>query len=150
MYKRILVPVDGSATANRGLKEALRLAKAHRARLCLLHVVEEFFVAQAGEAIAYAEEMFDALKASGRKVLARAQATARSRGARSSTVLVESIAQPVADVIVRQARRFKADLIVLGTHGRRGVRRMVLGSDAEQVLRRAPCPVLLVRASDRG
>lgn len=149
MYKRILVPVDGSPTANRGLKEALRLAKAHRARLCLLHVVEEFFVAQAGEAIVYAEEMFDALKASGRKVLARGQAAAKRSGVRASTVLVESIAQPVADVIVRQARRFRADLIVLGTHGRRGVRRMVLGSDAEQVLRRAAVPVLLVRGPGR-
>jgi nucleotide-binding universal stress UspA family protein len=146
MYKRILVPVDGSPTANRGLKEALRLAKAHRARLCLLHVVEEFFVAQAGEAIVYAEEMFDALKASGRKVLARAQAAAKKSGVPARTVLVESIAQPVADVIVRQARRFKADLIVLGTHGRRGVRRVVLGSDAEQVVRLAQAPVLLVRA----
>jgi nucleotide-binding universal stress UspA family protein len=52
----------------------------------------------------------------------------------------------VADVIVRQARRFGADLIVLGTHGRRGVRRVVLGSDAEQVVRLAQAPVLLVRA----
>jgi nucleotide-binding universal stress UspA family protein len=146
MYKRILVPVDGSATANRGLKEALRLAKAHRSRLCLLHVVEEYFIAQAGEAIAYADEMFDALRASGRKVLARAQAAAKKSGVPASTVLVESIAQPVAEVVARQARRFKADLIVLGTHGRRGVRRVVLGSDAEQVVRLAPTPVLLVRA----
>jgi nucleotide-binding universal stress UspA family protein len=146
MYKRILVPVDGSPTSGRGLKEALRLAKVHRARLCLLHVVEQYFVAQAGEAIVYAEDMFDALKAGGRKVLARAQATAKKAGVPAQSVLVESIAQPVADVIVRQARRFKADLIVLGTHGRRGVRRLVLGSDAEQVLRRSAVPVLLVRA----
>jgi nucleotide-binding universal stress UspA family protein len=147
MYKRILVPVDGSPTSGRGLKEALRLAKVHRARLCLLHVVEQYFVAQAGEAIVYAEDMFDALKAGGRKVLARAQATAKKAGVPAQSVLVESIAQPVADVIVRQARRFKADLIVLGTHGRRGVRRLVLGSDAEQVLRRSTLPVLLVRSA---
>jgi len=147
MYKRILVPVDGSATANRGLKEALRLAKAHRARLCLLHVVEEFFIAQAGEAVVYAEEMFDALRANGRKILTRAEAAARNRGVPARPVLVESIAQPVAEVIVRQARRWKADLIVLGTHGRRGLRRVVLGSDAEHVVRLTPVPVLLVRAA---
>jgi len=147
MYKRILVPVDGSGTANRGLKEALRLAKAHRARLCLIHVVEEFFIAQAGEAVVYAEEMFEALRASGRKVLNRAEAAARKNRVPARAVLVESISQPVAEVIVRQARRWKADLIVLGTHGRRGLRRVVLGSDAEHVVRLSPVPVLLVRGA---
>ena len=80
MYKRILVAVDGSGTANRGLKEALRLAKAHQARICLLHVVEEFFITQAGEAAMYAEQMFKTLRAEGRRILSRAQALARRQG----------------------------------------------------------------------
>ena len=63
------------------------------------------------------------------------------------SVLVESITRPVADVIVREARKWKADLIVIGTHGRRGLRRVVMGSDAEQVVRSAPAPVLLIRAA---
>jgi nucleotide-binding universal stress UspA family protein len=149
MYKRILVPVDGSATSTRGLEEALRLAKAHKARLWLLHVVEEFFITQAGEALVHAEEMFVTMRASGRKVLQRAVAAAQKQGVSARTVLVESIAQPVAQVIVREARRCKAELIVLGTHGRRGVRRVVMGSDAEQVVRTAPVPVLVVRAPGR-
>jgi nucleotide-binding universal stress UspA family protein len=52
----------------------------------------------------------------------------------------------VADIVTRQARRWKADLIVMGTHGRRGVNRMIMGSDAELVVRNAPMPVLLVRS----
>ncbi len=56
---------------------------------------------------------------------------------------------PVADVIVREARKWKADLIVIGTHGQRGMRRVVMGSDAEQVVRNAPAPVLLIRAAAR-
>ena len=62
-------------------------------------------------------------------------------------VLAENLAGRVADVIVRQARRQRADLLVLGTHGRRGLTRMVMGSDAELVVRYAPAPVLLVRAA---
>lgn len=149
MYKRILVPVDGSSTSKRGLTEALRLARAGKARLCLLHVVEEFFVTQAGEAIVYAEDIFSAMRASGKRVLASAEAAARKQGVRSRTVLVESTTRPVADVVIREARRWKADLIVLGTHGRRGVRRIVMGSDAEQIVRTTRVPVLLVRAAAR-
>ena len=55
----------------------------------------------------------------------------------------------MADVIVREAQKWKADLIVIGTHGRRGLRRVVMGSDAEQVVRNAPAPVLLIRAAAR-
>jgi nucleotide-binding universal stress UspA family protein len=150
MYRRILVPIDGSSTANRGLKEALRLAKIHKAQLCVLHVVEEFFITQAGEAIVHAEEMFEAMRAHGKRVLSRAQALAARHGVRTRVVLVESITNPVADVVTRQARRWHADLIVLGTHGRRGLRRVVLGSDAEQIVRTTPVPVLLVGPPGRG
>lgn len=149
MYKRILVPVDGSRYSRRGLREAIRLAKNQRARICLLHVVEEYFIAQTGEAVIFAEDMFKAMRTSGRKILSRAAESARKRGIRPRTVLVESIARPVADVIVREARKWKADLIVIGTHGRRGLRRVVMGSDAEQVVRNAPAPVLLIRAAAR-
>ena len=70
----------------------------------------------------------------------------RGRGIPVQTVMLETIAGPAADLIVRQAKRWRADLIVLGTHGRRGLRRLVLGSDAEQIVRTSPVPVLLVRA----
>ncbi len=146
MYKRIVVPVDGSATAARGLKEALRLARGHTVRLCLLHVVDETFVLQAGEAVAFSEETFRAMRAGGKRILARAEATARKAGLRPRALLVETMTRSVADVVVREARKWKADLIVIGTHGRRGMRRVVMGSDAEQIVRNSPVPVLLVRA----
>jgi nucleotide-binding universal stress UspA family protein len=150
MYKRILVPVDGSVTANRGLREALRLARGQKVQLCLLHVVEEFFIGEAGEAVVFAEDVFTALRASGKRTLARAEALVRKEGLRPRSVLIETMARPVADLVVREARKWKADLIVIGTHGRRGMRRVVMGSDAEQVVRTSPVPVLLVRATARG
>jgi len=149
MYKRILVPLDGSSTSKLGLQEALRFAKGQKASLCLLHVVDELFITQAGEGMVIADQIFERLRASGRKILAAGLAVARTRRVRARTVLVETMAGSVADVIVRQARTWKADLIVIGTHGRRGVRRVVMGSDAEQVLRNAPVPVLMVRGKRR-
>ena len=70
-----------------------------------------------------------------------------AQGVAVDAVLLESFAARVSDLVVEQALGWKADLIVIGTHGRRGVRRMLLGSDAEQILRQAPVPVLLVRAA---
>jgi len=150
MYKRILVPVDGSATSRRGLRAAIKLAKVQKARLAILNVVDLVPVYATPEApAAYDPGLIDALRAAGRKVLAVAEAEAKRGGVSAKTVLAENVAGRVADVIVRQARKARADLLVLGTHGRRGLSRMVMGSDAELVVRSAPAPVLLVRAGGR-
>jgi nucleotide-binding universal stress UspA family protein len=89
------------------------------------------------------------LRKGGTAILARAAAEAKKRGVNAKTVLAENIAGRVADVIVRAAKKQRADLLVLGTHGRRGLTRMVMGSDAELVVRYAPVPVLLVRGKGR-
>ena len=146
MFKRMLVPVDGSSTSNRGHDQAIRLARGSGATLYLLHVVDEHVLVQYSEAMAaVTEDYLDALRASGRKILARAQATVERQGVSCKAVLIENIVGSVADIIVDQAKKQRADVIVMGTHGRRGVRRLVLGSDAEGVVRNAPVPVLLVR-----
>jgi nucleotide-binding universal stress UspA family protein len=144
-YRKILVAVDGSAAATRGLREAVRLARAQRAQLCILHVVSDFDTYALMEGAGLGADLRVPLREAGRRVLARAQALAGREGVRSKGVLREVTGGPAADPIVREARRQKADLIVLGTHGRRGLRRLVMGSDAEQVLRTSPVPVLLVR-----
>jgi nucleotide-binding universal stress UspA family protein len=150
MYKRILVPVDGSATSKRGLAEAIKLARSGGARLRLLHVVDEVALIAGLPDAVYTQELFDTVRGSGKRVLARALAQAKTRGVRADSRLVENFSRRVADVIVREARKWRADLLVLGTHGRRGVTRMVMGSDAELVVRHAPAPVLLVRAGGRS
>ena len=147
MYKRIFVPVDGSSAANRGLKEATRIARQQGASLILFHAIDESFLAAAGDGMVLPDSLIPSLRDAGRKILARALAVARKHRVRARAVLSERIVGAVADSIIREARRFKADLIVMGTHGRRGVRRLVLGSDAEQVLRQTPVPVLLVRGA---
>ena len=149
MYQRILVPVDGSHTSTLGLQEAIRLALDQRARLRIVHVVDELLVAQNFEGYVNAGELIDSLEAAGKKALEKAAALARKHDLKAEATMFETVGGRVADVIIREARKWKADLIVMGTHGRRGLGRMVLGSDAEAVLRETRIPVLLVRAPER-
>jgi nucleotide-binding universal stress UspA family protein len=144
-YKKILAAVDGSKASSKGLREALRLAKREGARLVLLNVVNDFYAVVGMDGPAPVD-LLPMLRESGKRILARAEATARKAGIKPLMVMREIVGGPAADAIVREARKQRADVIVLGTHGRRGVRRLVMGSDAEQVVRTSPVPVLLVRA----
>jgi nucleotide-binding universal stress UspA family protein len=137
--------VDGSAAGTKGLREAMRLAKDTRAELVILHVVSEFYAYYTIEGAGLGTDVYDALRESGRRVLDKAEKLAKAQGLKAKPVMREIVGGAAADTIVREAKKQRADLIVLGTHGRRGVRRLVMGSDAEQVVRTAPVPVLLVR-----
>jgi nucleotide-binding universal stress UspA family protein len=155
MFRRILVPIDGSPTSNRSLEEAIALARDQSARLCLLHVVDELVVTQGFEGVAYIPESYmddfmDALREDGKKLLARAEARARRRRVKVETALLETVGHRVAELILKHAKKWRADVIVLGTHGRRGLSRLLMGSDAEMVVREAPVPVLLVRSPQRA
>jgi nucleotide-binding universal stress UspA family protein len=146
MYKRIFVPIDGSNASARGLKEALKLAKQDGARLRLLHVIDESVMAMTPEVGVV--DLSGTLIDEGKKLLEKASAQAARSGAKVDTVMPETFAGRVADVILDEARKWRADVIVMGTHGRRGITHMLLGSDAEAVVRGAPVPVLLVRSPE--
>ena len=150
MYERILVSIDGSPTSNRGLDEAAKLAQVCGAALRLIHIVTpipftvgyETFGRDTGLDIA-------AIKKAGQALLDVGKQRAMAAGAKNvETVLVERAAQRISEHIVEQAKAWDAQLIVIGTHGRRGVGRILLGSDAEQTMRIAPVPILLVRSPD--
>ena len=143
-YKRILVPVDGSPTAAMGMVEAIKLAKEGGGKLILLHVVEDYSALVGPEAGASIAPMLDGLRHAGQGVLGRIVRRVERAGIKPKGVLVESYGGRVADSIVEQATLLRADLIVMGTHGRRGVTRVLLGSDADVVVRYSPVPVLLV------
>jgi len=148
-YKRILVPVDGSTTAAKGMQAALRLARENRGKLILLHVVEEYSAFISPEAGASIGPILDAMRVAGKRKLERIVRAAAKAGVKPQSVLAENFGGRVADTIVREAKRLRADLIVMGTHGRRGVKRALLGSDAELVVRASRVPVLLIPASKR-
>ncbi len=152
MYRRILVPIDGSRTSMNGLKHAIALAKEQRARVTLLNVIDEAVLVTAmpdGAGAMMVPELIDSLKSEGMTALEKARQLVAAAGVESDAVQIASRGQPVSAVILRQAKRGKADLIVMGTHGRRGLNRLLLGSDAERVLREATVPVLLTRQQGR-
>ena len=145
MYEKILVPVDGSATSLTGLQEAIALARVMGSTIRLLHVVDEIsFMTSFESSMALTAEVFDTLKKTGQDVLQDAQNRVHTAGVPVEAELYESYAGRVSDLVITKAKEWGAQLIVLGTHGRRGVGRMLLGSDAEQVLRQSPVPAVVV------
>ena len=145
MYQRILVPVDGSEASKRGLQEAIKLAKAANARLQIVHVVNEPLLEAGFFGHEPYEQLSDFLRVSGAKILEEAKSAAREAGVEFGAELLQTIGGHVSPLVLDAARQVNADLIVMGTHGRRGVTRLLMGSDAEMVLRSSPVPILFVR-----
>lgn len=148
MYERILVPIDGSATARRGLDEAIALATRLGSKLQLLHVVDARLLISEVSVFAPPAQLLDDWRAAGEKLLAEAAEQARAGGVQAEGEVLCDPGLRVCDLILKAAQGPGIGLIVMGTHGRRGLRRLTLGSDAELVLRESPVPVLLVRSQE--
>ena len=142
--RRILHPTDFSRASGAAFARAVHMAKADRAQLLLVHVLAPPMPI-AGEGY-MASEVYDDLQTSARryaeKHLSGLQGKARKAGARTATLLLEGVAH---ERIIRAAKSKKADLIVIGTHGRTGLAKFFLGSIASRVVAGAACPVLTVR-----
>jgi len=147
MYERILVPVDGSDASHAGLNEAISMAGEHQGRLRLVHVVDDLITMPIYEGAIFAGELIEQLRKQGRKLLDDCVALCSKHGIAAEAVLLERVGGQAGSLIIEQAHEWPAELIVMGTHGRRGLKRIVLGSDAEYVVRHATMPVMLVRAA---
>ena len=141
-YRRIIVPVDGSPTSNKALVTALDIARDSDSRIRLVHSVDELAYLTGFEASA---DVLSLVRQSGQRVLSEAAEIAGSAGVPIETCLMDTPGRRLGETIADEAKQWGADLIVVGTHGRRGVERMLLGSGAEQILRQSPVPVLVVR-----
>lgn len=146
MYQRILVPVDGSSTSDSALREAIKLANDRKAELRIVHALEDFAPMWDVEVLNI-NDIREGLRQAGRRVLTKAEAVARDAGIKAETKLIETSppGARVASMIAAEAKAWPADLIVIGTHGRRGVDHLLMGSVAEGVVRQSPMPVLLIR-----
>ena len=150
MYQHILVALDGSNSSKRAFKEAVGIARLTKGVLHPIYVVDKtplFTYAGYYDPIT----LIEALRKDGTSVLEEAERTCAAADVNCRAELVESgsASDDVADVLLRHAEQIHADLLVMGTHGRRGVRRLVVGSVAERVLRFSRCPVFLVREEDK-
>lgn len=146
MYKHIMAAVDDSATSNRALQEAIGLARDQHAALRIVYVVDE--AALLGAAlVADPGASGETWREIGNEILKRAQNAARAAGVEADVQLLqtEDVEDRVAQAILKDARGWGADLLVAGTHGRGGLKHLLMGSVAEGIIRHAPVPVLLVR-----
>ena len=148
MYKRILVPIDGSGPSALGLAEAIVLAKNQGAALRLVHVVNELIIPGRIEIGWSVMQLIDRLRENGAAILKDGESLVRAAGVEVDTRLIEEVGNHAGRLLVQEAKDWHADLIAMGTHGRHGIRRAVMGSDAEFVVRHTPVPVLLVRSQE--
>jgi nucleotide-binding universal stress UspA family protein len=143
--RRILVPVDGSPTSSKALEAALGIAKESGAHVRLLHVVEATsFAAGVDSTGGYLVAIAEA----GKAILEHGLAAAQAAGVAAESELMDLCTMRIGEAVAQAASAWKADLVVVGTHGRHGVGRVLLGSGAEQIIRLAPVPVLVIRGSD--
>ena len=142
--RRIVHPTDFSPASGKAFKKAIELAKDNKAALTIVHVLPTLpLVADAYMAASAYDQMLTAQRRQAEKSMERTVQQARKAGVRVTGRVVDTGA--MADTIVRYAKRERADLIVMGTHGHGALAKIVLGSVAERVISRASCPVITVR-----
>lgn len=147
MFKRILIPVDGSETSTKALIAGLSMARETSAQVRLVHFVNEMaYLGGIDPYGTYSADVAGMMREGGAKVLTDAMAVAQSAGVQASHVLLDDPGNRLGEAVAEAVKLWGADLVVVGSHGRRGIGRVLLGSGAEQILRLAPVPVLVVRS----
>lgn len=144
MFKHILVPADGSDNAHRAIAKAIGLAQAFKSKVSVIYVIDPYAFTGVGTDFAYGQaEYLAAATAEGNEALRVAREAFETAGIDVTTAVVEGHA--VYKGILESAGSLGADLIVMGSHGRRGLQKLMLGSVTSQVLSHAHLPVLVVR-----
>ncbi|ASU38747.1 universal stress protein UspA [Herbaspirillum sp. meg3] len=148
MYAKILVPVDGSPTSNQALDEAIRLAKALGSNIEVVHVVDNSYILYDTGYQPPAGLHTDFISA-GQGILDDAKKRVEAAGLPGNTRLIESpvAAGDISGTILQAAKESSAELVVIGSHGQKGFRKMVLGSVAEKVMHQCPLPVWIIRGT---
>lgn len=141
-FQRILVPVDGSEPSDRALATALQMARESGGQVRVVHCFDDLVYLTGFEA---SGDVLMQARAQAQQVLEQARARAVAAGVACDAKLIDVPGRRLGDDVAREALDWNADLVVVGSHGRRGLDRLLLGSGAEQVVRLAPVPVLVVR-----
>ncbi|MBC5766972.1 universal stress protein [Ramlibacter albus] len=147
MYQRILVPTDGTPLSKKAVKSAIELAKTTGAELVALNVVPRYPVSYLEGAISTSPDQVARVEKQwsdkGHALAQSAQASAEAAGVKSKAIIAKS--DLVAEAILAAAKKHKCDLVVMASHGRRGIKRLLLGSETQHVLTHGDVPVLVLR-----
>ena len=147
MFRNILVPTDGSAPARRAIRQAVRLAKEQKARVVGFYVGPPWQLPVYGEymppEVLSPKEHARAVKQAAARYLGAVKQAAAAAGVRARCYYV--MAEHPYDEIVKAARRNRCDLIAIASHGRRGISRLLLGSETSKVLAHSTIPVMVCR-----
>lgn len=148
MYRRILVAIDDSPTAAKALDEAIRLAAALDDQLCIAYAADEAPLVQHGMGLGSyidVDKVKLEIREMGNRLPAKAVRQAQAAGCKAEPMLIEASRRRVAEMIADAALLWRADLIVIGAYGQRGIERMLMGSVAENLTRISAVSLLLVR-----
>lgn len=148
MYRKILCPIDGSTASNKGVAEAINLANNQGAKLRFFHVIDQYVPVIDGVGSLPHVNVYDVLLKNAENVIEQAQSQAKKLGLDTEAKIAEILGGNPAKEIIKEAESWSADLIIMGTHGLRGFNRLVMGSDAENVVRTSAVPVLLLNAAN--
>jgi nucleotide-binding universal stress UspA family protein len=147
MFKRILVPLDNSEGSRRALDFAARWSQASGGKIRLVHYIDvQAFPNASGSG--YGDPVIQSAERYADSFLAEQKFRLEESGVQVETELCLAIDKRLGQCISEAARAWEADLIVLGSHGRKGIGRVLLGSGAEQIIREAPVPVLVIPAGN--
>ena len=141
LLKRILIPTDGSDTSMRAAEFAIKIAKHFESEIVAIYVIDRVILEEIAK-IHERQGLEDEIKRKAERCLNYIVKSAEKKGLKARSILVEG--QP-HDQIVRHAESLKADMIIMGSKGRRGMNRILIGSVAERVIEYAPCPVLVIK-----
>ncbi len=149
VYSRILIAVDDTEISRLAMEEAIKLAKDQKATLIIIYIADEFVPAAEGVPVDFKQHE-SIIRKKGRTILNKMIAPVRRSKIPYESHLIEitESSERISVKIVEETKKRKADLIVVGTHGREGLSRLLLGSVAEEVVRNAPVPVQLVKSQN--
>lgn len=146
MFKRILVPIDGGKVGNCALRKAIALSKDQKCKLRIVHTID-YLALTAGVEGVDAVTLQKSLKKAAEKILEKAKKAAMKKRVKAEVNLIESfkLSNRIDDMILKDAKRWKADLIVVATRKQRGIKQILFGSNAENITQKSNIPILLIR-----
>jgi nucleotide-binding universal stress UspA family protein len=153
MFKRIMLAIDSSKVSRLALKKAIDLAKEQKAKLCIIHIIDYSPLIVNGEGIDF-EALRESIQTEGQAILNHAILKAKKSRIKVESKLIEqttiTLTTNIAHLVIKTAEKWRASLLVIGTHAFSGVSRFVLGSIADEVIHNTSIPLLLIREKKGG